>query len=66
MSREQSYDLTQKIAMQSWDNKESFWALLLENKEVTKKLTEKEILECFNIDYYLKNVDSIFKRVLKK
>ena len=36
-----------------------------ENK-VWQDLSEKQIRECFNFDYYTKNVNNIFKRVFKK
>lgn len=65
MNREDSYDLVQQIAMKSWNDNHSFWSLLLENEKITSKLSEEEILDAFDIDYFLKNVDNIFKRVFK-
>jgi len=38
---------------------------LLADEELGKSLSEKQIRECFNYDYYTKNVDAIFKRVFK-
>ena len=38
---------------------------LLADEELRKSLSEEEIRECFNYDYYTKNVDAIFKRVFK-
>jgi len=38
---------------------------LLGDKELRKSLSEDQIRECFNFDYYTKNVDAIFKRVFK-
>jgi len=34
--------------------------------ELRESLSEKQIRECFNFDYYTKNVDGIFERVFKK
>jgi len=36
---------------------------LLEDNELREKLSEAQIRECFNYDYYTKNVDRIFERV---
>ena len=38
---------------------------LLEDDELRESLSEKQIRECFNFDYYTKNVDAIFNRVFK-
>ena len=38
---------------------------LLADDELRESLSEKQIRECFNYDYYTKNVDNIFKRVFK-
>ena len=35
------------------------------NEELRAKLSEEQIRDCFNYDYYTKNVDAIFKRVFK-
>jgi len=36
---------------------------LLSDEELRKSLNEEQIRECFNYDYYTKNVDAIFARV---
>ncbi len=41
----------------------SFRELLKEDREIMQYLSEAEIDECFDLDYYLKNVGKIFKRV---
>jgi adenylosuccinate lyase len=38
---------------------------LLADEELRKSLSEEQIRECFNFDYYTKNVDKIFARVFK-
>jgi adenylosuccinate lyase len=38
---------------------------LLEDEELRNSLSEEQIRECFNYDYYTKNVDAIFNRVFK-
>ena len=78
VSREDAYKIVQRNAMKVWEeiqqgkpstNKkgESLYLLhLLEDKELRNSLSEEQIRECFNFDYYTKNVDAIFKRVFKK
>ena len=65
MSREDSYSIVQKAAMESWKRKQPFEKLLAKNKAVRKHLSLSEIKKIFDLDYYLKNVDYIFKRVFK-
>lgn len=62
MSREQAYDLIQNIAMNAYDKEISFKKLILNDKEVSQYLSKEEIDECFKNDYYLRNVDTIYKR----
>lgn len=61
--REEAYDLVQPIAMQSLDEKKDYLTLLEENTKVSSLLTKEEIESCFTLDYYMKNVDTIYKRV---
>ena len=64
ISRENSYDIVQKLAMNSWKKKIDFKKLLKKNKDLKKFLTVKEIDDIFDINYHLKNIDKIFKKVL--
>ena len=63
LSREDAYELVQKNAMKSWKKGMDFRKLLTKDKVVRRYLTSHEIQEIFNLDYYLKHVDFIFKRV---
>lgn len=65
LSREDAYELVQKNAMMSWKKGLDFKKLLLKDKVVRRHLTSKEIQHIFNLDYYLKNIGYIFKRVFK-
>jgi adenylosuccinate lyase len=65
ISREAAYDIVQRNAMKSWKKGEQFKKLLLKDKAVKKYLAAKEIEEIFDLHYYLKNIDYIFKRVFK-
>jgi adenylosuccinate lyase len=63
LDRERAYSIVQGDAMKSWKEEADFKKILLKDKEVKKYLTAKEIGEIFDLSYYLKNVDYIFKRV---
>ena len=78
VSREDAYRIVQRNAMKVWEeiqngrattneNGESLYLNhLLADEELRNSLSEEQIRECFNYDYYTKNVDAIFKRVFKK
>lgn len=61
--RERAYDLIQPLAMKSWNEKLDFKQMVYVEQEVLKYLTKEEIQECFSIEYHLRNVDVILKRV---
>jgi adenylosuccinate lyase len=75
VSREDAYKIVQRNAMKVWkeikqgkptvnEKGESLYLNhLLNDEELRTKLSEEQIRECFNYDYYTKNVDKIFYRV---
>jgi adenylosuccinate lyase len=65
-TREEAYALVQENAMKAWNTGESFKELVLKDQRIKKYLSQKEILDCFDLKYYLRNVDYIFKRVFKR
>ena len=62
LSREEAYALTQKNALDAFNNNGNFLENLLKDEEIKKHLSEEEIKNCFNIDDYLKNIDYIYKK----
>ena len=78
VSREEAYKIVQRNAMKVWEKIQEgesttnekgeslYLQYLLNDKDLAKSLSEKQIRECFNFEYYTKNVDNIFKRVFKK
>lgn len=63
LSRESAYDLVQPISMNSFNNDLQFKDLLFDNKDITNVLSKSDIEDCFNLDYFLRNVNTIYKRV---
>lgn len=66
LSREKAYELVQNKAMESWKEKISFKELLIKDKNITKILSKKEIENIFDLGYYLRNIDFIFRRVFNE
>jgi adenylosuccinate lyase len=64
-SREVAYRLVQRNAMAGWAGEGRFTDLSLADTDIGKYLTRAEISECFDIRYYFRHVDKIYKRCLK-
>ena len=56
MTREESYKIVQKEALDAFNNNGNF------KENMKKYMSEDEIAECFNQEKYLKNIEEIFKR----
>ncbi len=65
LSREKAYLLVQKNAMKSWEKKISFKEILGKDPSIKKHISNKELGSLFDLSYYLKNINYIFKRVFK-
>lgn len=63
LSREKAYDFIQPLAFKALNQHISFKDLLFENEDVLKWMNKDEIERCFDIQYYLKNVDRIYQRL---
>lgn len=63
LSREKAYELTQRNAMRAWKEGSEYREFLKKDREVEKYLTNRDIDVCFNLKYYLRYVDRIFKRL---
>lgn len=63
LSREMAYDTVQPIAMNAWQNGLQYKELLMENGVVMQYLSKEDLDEAFKIEYFLRNVDVIYKRV---
>ncbi|MBO5805573.1 MAG: adenylosuccinate lyase [Tidjanibacter sp.] len=61
-SREKAYDTVQPVAMRAMAEGASYQALLKEEPTVMATLSEEELDACFTLEYYMKNVDYIYKR----
>jgi adenylosuccinate lyase len=63
VSREESYRIVQKRAMEVWKGKGTFKERLMADKDLANYLSAEEIEAIFDINYHLKHVKTIFDRV---
>lgn len=63
LTREAAYDIIQHCAMQVWQETTNFKDVLCRDRKVRKYLKPSEIDTCFDIKYYTRHTDRIFKRV---
>ena len=65
VSREDSYALVQRNAMQVWqsDGRLSLLQLLKDDPDVTRHLSPAELDPLFDLHYHFKRIDTIFERV---
>ncbi len=63
LSREKAYELTQRNALEAFNNPHGdFKKNLEQDKDVTSILTREEIEKCFDSNYYLRNIKTIYDR----
>lgn len=63
LTREEAYNIIQSCAMQVWQETSDFKDVLMRDRRVRKYLRPSEIDGCFDIKYYTRHRDYIFKRV---
>ncbi len=63
LSRPKAYDLVQRCAMRSWKEGSGFKENLLQDKEALRYLRKEELDKLFDLGYYLRNVNKIFRKV---
>ena len=63
LARQKAYDLVQRCAMKTWKEGSYFRDNLLADADVPRFLSEKDLGKIFDLDYYLRNVKKIFKKV---
>jgi adenylosuccinate lyase len=65
-TREESYKIVQKNAMQAWNDNSSFYNKIVSDKKITNKIPVNKLKKLFNFSYHTKKINVIFKRCLKK
>ncbi len=65
-SREESYKIVQKNAMQAWKENSSFYNKIISDKKITNKIPVNKLKKLFDFSYHTKKINIIFNRSLKK
>jgi len=63
LSRPKAYDLVQRCAMLTWKGHKDFKTNLLEDPQVGKFLSAGDLDRVFDLNFYLRNVGLIYKKV---
>ena len=63
LAREAAYEIIQRCAMQVWQETSDFKDILNRDRKVRKYLKPGQIDACFDVKYYTRHTDLIFKRV---
>jgi adenylosuccinate lyase len=64
LSREQAYDLVQKLSLKVWRERKNLKDEAQADPDIRGILSPAEIEACFSLDPYLEKIDLIFERVL--
>ena len=64
-SREKAYSLVQKNAQNAWQKNISFFDSLSKDSLINKKISNKDLLKMFDINYHIKRINLIYKRIFK-
>jgi len=63
MNRQEAYKIVQRNAMSAWQERRQFIDLLIDDVDVTRRLSRDELAEFFDYGFYLKHVDDSFRRL---
>ncbi len=66
LSREDAYNIIQRISQKAFLKKQDLLSLLEKDAQIKKYLTLSEIKECFDLNFYIRYVDKVFKRLNKE
>lgn len=66
VSREDAYVFTQRNAMKVWDEGGEYKDLVMEDADISSRLSPEEIARVFDVRHYLRNVEKVFERVFKQ
>jgi adenylosuccinate lyase len=62
---QRAYYIVQKHAQNSWKNNTSFYQNLSNDTLINKKISNKELKKMFDLNYHIKKIDIIYRRIFK-
>ena len=65
-TREESYRIVQKNALEAWRENSSFLEKIITDKKIISKIPVNKIKNLFNFSYHTKKINIIFSRSLKR
>ncbi len=65
-TREESYKIVQRNAMEAWKENTSFYSKIISDKKIVNKIPVNKLKKLFDFSYHTKKINIIFKRSLKK
>jgi len=63
LPRQVAYEIVQRGAMRAWRERRAFLECLQDDAEVTGRLTPEALKACFDPAWYLRHVDTVFRRI---
>jgi len=63
LPRQVAYELVQRAAMRAWRERRAFFECLQEEPEITRHLTPEALKASFDPAWYLRHVDTVFRRL---
>lgn len=63
VSREESYDMVQPLAMKAWESRQPLMDLVTKDENILKHLSVEEIEDAFDLNHHVSQVDVLFTRV---
>ncbi|HEY7648640.1 MAG TPA: adenylosuccinate lyase [Methylomirabilota bacterium] len=63
LARQAAYEIVQRHAMRAWRDRRPFLEFLQADPAVTERVAPAELKACFDPTWYLRHVDTIFKRI---
>lgn len=65
LSREKAYSIVQRNSLKAWKERKGFKKVIMEDNEVMEILKYEDINEIFDIKYFIRHIDEIYRRVLE-
>ncbi len=63
LDRNEAYGIVQKHSLEAWTEGKDFRELLVEDRDVTERLSKEELESLFEYGFYLRHVDEVFRRL---
>lgn len=63
LKRSRAYDMVQRLAMKTWKQNLQFKEALLADPEVSRYFSPAQLDKIFDLDYYLRNITRIYRRL---